>query len=175
MVQQWEPGTQYNLGDVVQYEGHRYKIIQPHRSQGDWAPSVTPALWGRLSDQDNNYGGGDHRPQQNQGYQPQYQQPQQQQHQQQPVQQQPPPQYNQHQQDQKTDHQGDDQKHWYEDHDTKKKIGIGAGIIGGSALLAGAGLLAGGVYAYKKHEEHKKEDEQRDERGEDYDSPHRRY
>ncbi len=48
----WEPGTQYNYDDVVQYEGrlvclhlyillitngrssgHRYKIIQPHRSQ----------------------------------------------------------------------------------------------------------------------------------------------
>ena len=51
--------------------GHRYKIIQPHRSQvsdllsdyivlltrpprqSDWPPSATPALWGRLQDEDN--------------------------------------------------------------------------------------------------------------------------
>lgn len=51
----WEPGTQYNYGDIVEFEcklfnlvdshslsssfiGARYKIIQPHRSQ------VTPAV-----------------------------------------------------------------------------------------------------------------------------------
>ncbi|KAH8915322.1 carbohydrate-binding module family 12 protein [Atractiella rhizophila] len=55
-----EPGTQYNYGDVVEYEGHRYKIIQPHRSQGDWTPPVTPALWGRLQEGDHEGGGGHH-------------------------------------------------------------------------------------------------------------------
>ncbi|KAF6760047.1 carbohydrate-binding module family 12 protein [Ephemerocybe angulata] len=52
----WEPGTQYSYGDVVTYEGHDYKIIQPHRSQSDWTPPVTPALWGRL--QDGHHSGG---------------------------------------------------------------------------------------------------------------------
>jgi len=52
MVAEWQPGTQYNLGDVVQYNGRRYKIIQPHFSQGDWTPDITPALWGLIpSDQ----------------------------------------------------------------------------------------------------------------------------
>lgn len=44
----WEPGTQYNYNDEVSYEGSFYKIIQPHRSQGDWTPPVTPALWGKV-------------------------------------------------------------------------------------------------------------------------------
>jgi len=48
MTQGWEPGTQYNNNDVVEYQGNRYKIIQPHRSQGDWTPDVTPALWGKI-------------------------------------------------------------------------------------------------------------------------------
>jgi hypothetical protein len=46
MTRGWEPGVQYNLGDKVEYHGKQYNIIQPHRSQGDWAPDKTPALWG---------------------------------------------------------------------------------------------------------------------------------
>ena len=92
MVAEWEPGTQYNIGDVVFYQGlldlcalsepwltmrtgHQYKIIQPHRSQSDWTPDVTPALWGRMIEEAPQYG----------GYQPTYdQQPQQ------PIQERPP-------------------------------------------------------------------------------------
>ncbi|KAI8827136.1 uncharacterized protein EV422DRAFT_512791 [Fimicolochytrium jonesii] len=50
MTQGWEPGCQYAIGDVVEYKGHHYKIIQAHRSQSDWAPDVVPALWGRIPD-----------------------------------------------------------------------------------------------------------------------------
>ncbi|KAH7099289.1 hypothetical protein BKA62DRAFT_710547 [Auriculariales sp. MPI-PUGE-AT-0066] len=46
MTRNWEAGVQYNNGDTVEYNHKRYKIIQPHRSQGDWAPDRTPALWG---------------------------------------------------------------------------------------------------------------------------------
>lgn len=42
--------------------GHQYKIIQPHRSQSDWTPPVTPALWGRMIEE----------AQQGGGYQPAY-------------------------------------------------------------------------------------------------------
>lgn len=136
MTQLWEPGTQYNLNDVVEYEGHRYKIIQPHRSQGDWTPPVTPALWGRLQD-------GAHGHQQPSGQQQPYQ---------------APPQYQdgQHsnnqaqQQPAKPAEPAKEHEHWYED---KKKLGVAGG------LLAGAGLLAGGVAAYKHHE-HKKSREE---------------
>ena len=34
---------------------------------------------------------------------------------------------------------------------TKRPLQLGAGLVGGAALLAG------GVFAYKKHEEHKEE------------------
>jgi hypothetical protein len=92
----WEPGTAYNHGDVVEYEGHRYKIVIPHTSQvglplcsltrllnffqSDWAPTVTPNLWGRLDDHDQG-GQNQNQYQGNQGYQ-----------QQQPASYQPPPQ-----------------------------------------------------------------------------------
>ncbi|KAF8800973.1 carbohydrate-binding module family 12 protein [Phlegmacium glaucopus] len=135
-AQYWEPGTQYNYGDVVQYEGHRYKIIQPHFSQSDWAPGpATAALWGRLSDEDNNYCGDNK--QQQQGHE------QQQSYQQQPQQQQG--------QQQAYGSEHEEKKHWYEDEETKKKLEIGGG------LAAGAALLAGGLFAYKKHEEHKEQ------------------
>ncbi|KAG5637226.1 hypothetical protein H0H81_005348 [Sphagnurus paluster] len=137
MTQGWEPGTAYGYGDVVCYEGHNYKIIQPHRAQSDWAPPITPALWGRIPDGNNS--GGNNSGGNNSGYQ-----------QQQP-QQQPP-------QGQQADHPyaGDNkpppqpvaqgQAHWYED---KTKLGLGIG--------AGA-LLAGGIAAIvKKHEDHKEE------------------
>jgi hypothetical protein len=136
----WEPGTQYNYGDVVEFEGQCYKIVQPHRSQGDWAPPVTPALWGRC-DRDAGC---------QQQQQPCHQQPQQPQQ----------PQYSQ-----QTQYQDDKQsepaaepskQHWYDDESTKKKVEIGVG------LGAGAALLAGGLFAYKKHEEHKEEGKARD-------------
>jgi len=132
----WEPGTNYSYGDVVEYEGHRYKIIQPHFSQGDWAPSVASSLWGRISDQDTNYGGDCK--QQQQPYCDQPQQQQQGQYDQQPPQ-------NQHQ---NSDSSNTEKKtHWYEDEETKKKLEIGGG------LAAGAALLAGGLFAYNKHKE----------------------
>lgn len=143
----WEPGTQYNYGDVVQYEGAQYKIIQPHRSQGDWTPPVTPALWGRMQG-----GSCDPHPHNNdcgaerkQAYSPAYttepcQQPMQ----------------------QRNDHDKRpeapamsmqaEEKPWYDvDDDTKKKLEIGGGIAAGAALLGGAFL------AKKKYDEHQEE------------------
>jgi len=135
MTRCWEPGTSYSYDDVVEFECHKYKIIQPHRSQSDWTPPCTPNLWGRLSYQDHNYDG-DCKQQQ-----PYYdQQPQQ-------------GQYNQHSQNQQQNENPPhpEEKHWYGDEETKKKLEIGAG------LFAGAALLAGGALAYKNHEEHKEQ------------------
>lgn len=150
MAQDWEPGTQYNYGDVVCYNGHEYKIIQPHRSQGDWTPDVTPALWGRM--QDHHGGGGHHGGQQ------------QQQH--------PPPgganygadqstndpnkKWNEHTQQTVEIHDHEKEKNWYDiPPERRKEIEIGGG------LLAGAAALAGGYMAYNHHqkgEEDKKAD-----------------
>jgi len=128
-VPNWEPGTQYQLEDVVQYNDHHYKIIQPHRSQSDWPPSDTPALWGRLRDDD-----GDSYQHQHQHQQPQH-----------------PQQAPQYSDDKNPEPTPEPHKHWYEDDSTKKKLEVGAGLAGGAALLAG------GIFAYKKHEQHKEE------------------
>ncbi|KAI0730852.1 hypothetical protein C8Q76DRAFT_340473 [Earliella scabrosa] len=49
-VNPWEAGIEYNADSVVEYEGHRYKIVQPHQSQSGWEPSSTSTLWERLPD-----------------------------------------------------------------------------------------------------------------------------
>lgn len=33
MVQEWEPGTQYNIGDVVEYQGHVLTYGSPYRAR----------------------------------------------------------------------------------------------------------------------------------------------
>lgn len=149
MIDCWEPGTQYNDGAIVLYEGVQYKIIQPHRSQSDWTPPVTPALWGRLEG-----GGGHHRPHHEQSGQwgedcksqpctPSYNQPPQQQQQQQP--------YQAPQGSIQPTH-GESQKHWYDlDDKRKKELEIGGG------LLAGVGIIAAGVHAYNQHGKNEEE------------------
>jgi hypothetical protein len=140
MTYNWEPDTQYNLGDVVVYQGVKYSIVQPHRSQSDWTPPVTPALWKRVPEA---YGGDS------------------QQHQQQPQQ----PSYggygdnNDHKkwdehQTQKVDIPKEEKKkNWYDlDDDRKRQLEIGGG------LAAGAALLAGGYMAYKHHENKEEEE-----------------
>ena len=42
---QWAVGKAYVLGDRVRYQEKLYAIIQPHTSQSDWTPDITPALW----------------------------------------------------------------------------------------------------------------------------------
>ncbi|KAG6862320.1 hypothetical protein C0995_016018 [Termitomyces sp. Mi166 len=144
MTRYWEPGTYYGLGDVVSYDGANYKIIQPHRSQSDWIPSVTPALWSRISDDD--HGHSVHQ-------QPEQCHP--------PIQQSPPT-YRQHGDAQLQEYKHEEkpeqdevdephkEHHWYED---KGKLGLAA--IGGGVAAA---VLGGGIHhLIKKHEE--KEDE----------------
>nr|GAT57717.1 carbohydrate-binding module family 12 protein [Mycena chlorophos] len=125
----WEPGTYYNLGDVVEFEGHRYKIIQPHTAQSDWSPPVTPALWGRLSDEDHT---GEHR---HHGHHEEKQQL---------VYEMPRP------EGQTVEiHREEREKHWFDlDDHRKKELEVGGG------LLAGAALLAGGYAAFKSHQHH---------------------
>ncbi|CAL1707879.1 unnamed protein product [Somion occarium] len=178
-IYNWEPDTQYNLGDVVVYEGtfcdvfnvqsnlmytlvcvgHKYKIVQAHRSQADWAPPVVPALWERVHEE---YHGGE----QQHYEQPQYGQPQQ------PQQQPgynpgysygaPPDQGGYKYQGNLGDEKHPDQtveikpeeqkKNWYDlDDDRKKKLEIGGG------LLAGIAAVGAGYYAYHEHEKSEEE------------------
>jgi len=143
MVALWQPGTQYNHGDVVEYEGNEYKIIQPHFSQGDWAPNITPALWGKLQKSHHQGGGHQQQPQQQQ-YQPQQQQQQQQQSYQPPQNQS----YDSGKQEQDHSNNNPEKKNWFEEH--KEGLMIGGGIA------AGVGTLGAGIAAYEHHE-HKEE------------------
>ncbi|KAM6491482.1 hypothetical protein JOM56_013051 [Amanita muscaria] len=50
MDQYWKPDTQYNHGNVVEYNGIKYKALQTHHSQSSWAPNLRPTLWARHED-----------------------------------------------------------------------------------------------------------------------------
>ncbi|KAJ7209569.1 carbohydrate-binding module family 12 protein [Mycena pura] len=139
MTPSWEPGTHYTEGFVVQFEGHRYKNIQPHRSQSDWTPPVTPALWGRLSDDS---GVESHQHQRQQHHQLRDSEKQ---HHSAPEDRGDRP-------SGEIIHHEERQKHWYDFDDNHKKE---LEVVGG--LAAGAALFAGGFAAWKGHEKHKEE------------------
>lgn len=40
-----EIGKVYEAGEILNYNGKLYKVIQNHRSQSDWFPDSTPALY----------------------------------------------------------------------------------------------------------------------------------
>jgi hypothetical protein len=45
----WANATAYAINDVTVYRGSTYVCRQAHRSQLDWTPPVTPALWRRAT------------------------------------------------------------------------------------------------------------------------------
>ena len=45
----WVTDRDYTTGDRVQESDILYKCIQAHTSQASWRPSLTPALWVRVS------------------------------------------------------------------------------------------------------------------------------
>jgi len=138
----WQPGTHYNLGDVVEYQGARYKIIQAHTSQGDWAPPVVPALWGRIPDSECQSQGPFNPPDKSdysgQGVQ------------------QPNDSCQQPNQSVEAPHEEEKKKWWdLNNGDHKKQLEIGGG------LLAGAAALGAGYFAWHEHEKHKKTEEEK--------------
>ncbi|KAG8792404.1 hypothetical protein FRC17_008604, partial [Serendipita sp. 399] len=44
-VLSWKVDQNYKVGDRVKYQGIIYACLQAHKSQTDWTPSLTPALW----------------------------------------------------------------------------------------------------------------------------------
>ena len=41
----WMSGANYAADDRIRYGEKLYRCVQPHTSQADWTPDVTPALW----------------------------------------------------------------------------------------------------------------------------------
>ncbi|MEV7415416.1 M28 family peptidase [Streptomyces sp. NPDC089919] len=44
----WQVGGRYAVGDIVTYNGVRYRCIQAHTADPGWEPPNVPALWGRI-------------------------------------------------------------------------------------------------------------------------------
>ncbi|KAL4253455.1 hypothetical protein ABKN59_002090 [Abortiporus biennis] len=134
MAYHWEPETQYNIGDVVEYESHRYKIVQPHRSQADWTPPVVPPLWARLPEEYHNGERHEHPEQQPQGG---------------------------HDEKKSWDQQTEQQV--AVDHEEQKKSWLDIGserknqLEVGGGLVAGLAAIGGGYFAYKHHEKNEEE------------------
>lgn len=45
----WKPGIAVAAGERYQHNGKLYRVIQPHTTQADWTPDVTPALFTEVS------------------------------------------------------------------------------------------------------------------------------
>ena len=41
----WAVGEDYAADERIEYGGNLYRCVQAHRSQTDWTPPATPALW----------------------------------------------------------------------------------------------------------------------------------
>ena len=44
----WQPGIAVVAGDVYAFGAFLWKCVQPHTTQGDWSPDLTPALWHKV-------------------------------------------------------------------------------------------------------------------------------
>lgn len=42
-------GHDYSLGERCEFGGDLYEVIQAHKSQDDWQPNITPALFKKIS------------------------------------------------------------------------------------------------------------------------------
>ena len=45
----WRDSADYAVGDRIRYNSILYKCIQSHKSQIDWTPDITKALWTEVS------------------------------------------------------------------------------------------------------------------------------
>lgn len=49
LFERWQEGVDYEYGDRRCYNGVLYKCLQSHKSQSDWTPDITDALWTEVS------------------------------------------------------------------------------------------------------------------------------
>src|SRR6266540_7177309 len=41
----WVPNTTYATGDIVSFNGTKYRCVQGHTALDNWQPDIVPALW----------------------------------------------------------------------------------------------------------------------------------
>ena len=46
----WAADTDYVTGVRIRYDGKLYRVEQPHTSQTDWTPDITPALYTEVAE-----------------------------------------------------------------------------------------------------------------------------
>ena len=46
---EWEINVDYIAGNIRKCDGDLYQCLQSHKSQVDWKPSDTPALWKKIT------------------------------------------------------------------------------------------------------------------------------
>lgn len=56
VIDNWAVGVAYYTDDLRMHGGKRYRCLQSHTSQADWAPDLAPALWVEERDPDIVYG-----------------------------------------------------------------------------------------------------------------------
>lgn len=47
-MQPWEPGKDYAVGDLREYQYKPYRCLQAHRSIAEWTPEAAVSLWARV-------------------------------------------------------------------------------------------------------------------------------
>ena len=52
VIDNWAVGVAYYTDDLRMHDGKRYRCLQSHTSQADWAPDLAPALWVEERDPD---------------------------------------------------------------------------------------------------------------------------
>lgn len=56
LFESWVTDKDYAVGKIVtRPNGNLYKCVQAHRSQADWTPEATPALWTKIGDPTEEY------------------------------------------------------------------------------------------------------------------------
>lgn len=56
LFENWVTDKDYTVGKIVtRPNGNLYKCVQAHRSQADWTPEATPALWPKIGDPTEEY------------------------------------------------------------------------------------------------------------------------
>ena len=46
---EWQINKEYNINERVSYNNNLYRVVQQHRSQENWTPDITPALFTQVA------------------------------------------------------------------------------------------------------------------------------
>ena len=46
---EWQINKEYNINERVSYNNNLYRVVQQHKSQENWTPDITPALFTQVA------------------------------------------------------------------------------------------------------------------------------